>query len=84
MFHAIWRQLGFADDQNGNGPETSPTGQEYTPKRLRYQIVVGIMKAIEQVYPISVLFIRFTYVSILCGVRYNSALYVSIYVVYIV
>ena len=43
LFRAIWRCLGFADDKDAQGPETSYEGGEFTPYRLRLWLMSVIV-----------------------------------------
>lgn len=52
QFRSAWRQLGFSDDKDKLGPESSLNeGVLYTPYRMRLQVVDAIRKEMKKVTP---------------------------------
>ena len=47
MFHSIWCQLGFNDDGESTGPETSTQGRTYSATMIRRQSVMFMAQILD-------------------------------------
>ncbi len=47
LFTSIWLQFGFSEDEDGLGPDHCREGKIYTPRKLRLQLVYGVIKMLD-------------------------------------